>query len=235
VKSDWTVRVNRLRRVEWFGPKNLSDPWDGKEIPYFTLVFDDTYYGETLQHVDPDNGKEVGIKMAPIQGMPLITNVSASDFSLSEYNVRPFRGEFDMEDRHPDRLGLPFVNPDLMVHPFLSALVKGSFVFYEAEHDPGYVNAVLMISAPGVGQRPNLPSPTVGSPGFTITSVNVSNPNLTPPTSTSIILTATNHNFYSLNTIGHFRFGTQGVTSTLKIFTYGVNYDHPDIDVTYTP
>ena len=223
-KTDYIVRVNRLRRREsrpQFTYTNPADLWDEDEH-YFTLVVDGTYYGEILQ-------LNAVIKMAPIQSMPFIKNITAADFSSETYSVRPVTGEFDVSN----------VDPNLMFRPAFIQEERGGFIYYEPVVDLNYETAAELIVTFGTGASANRPVilPTVADPTFRIETANISK--ATAPTNwISIALTTNTHYFYSLNTIGRFRFGVQEGNVNQMIITKtgsGAAYIYDDIAVTYIP
>ena len=206
-KNDYTVRVNRLRKVESYNPALSTDPWDGNDNHYFTLIVDGTYYGETLQ-------LNAVIKMAPVQGMPLIKGITASGWNETEKVFVPIKGEFDKSN----------IDPDLMFKPALKAVDKVTHIYYEPEKavEADYNGAQLRVAFGTVDDS----SPTVLNPSFSIFAA---------PVSVNVSLTTTSHYFYSLNTIGRFRFmdGVEDPEITPLMITKNNAYNYDDIPVTY--
>ena len=212
-RNDYIVRVNRLRREEWYYP-NVADKWDGQNH-YFTLVVDGTYYGELLQ-------LNAVTKMPPIQGMPFIKDITAADWDPGTYSVRPVTGDLDISH----------VDYDLMFKAALKAVNMGTHTYFEPENEEAsvYLNAPLRVA---FGNEEALPA--LQSTPFTIKTSLVSKATPTPANWITVTLTTTTHYFYSLNTIGRFRFkdGAELNKNSLIITRTGTNYNYPDIEVTY--
>ena len=222
-QNNYMVRVNRFRKKEWYNAsRTIADEWDGADH-YFTLVVDGSYYGETLQ-------LNAVTKMAPIQGMPFLKadKITATGWSSPLYSVR-VDGEFDLSN----------VDPNLLFNPALKESVREAHSYYEPEIDTNdYKNSELIVSfiRTNYNVRPN-PLPAVSNPTFFIQPVSVSNP--AESVWINVSLTTNHHYFYSLNTIGRFRFaeGKEGDVNSLLITRTGTNaaYDYSDISVTYKP
>ena len=211
------LRINRLRKsASYYHP---VDEWDEQDH-YFTLVLE-SYYGE-------NPSISAVIKMAPIQAMPMLKdNVKAFTYDPAIGDFNRIEGELDVAN----------IDQSLLFNNVLSKESKTTGVvsydyYYPVVDD--YSTAIntkqFTVRFNVTGHNQNATS-SISSPAFSITTVYIG---------ASVILECSGSYFYSLNTIGYLRFGTDGDFSTLKIVKRTANpdgwrYVFNDMPVSYTP
>lgn len=212
-----TLRINRLRKAAtYYSP---IDEWDGNPH-YFTLALN-SYYGQLPQTA-------AVIKMAPIQAMPMIKNVSASNYNPTGEFFAAIQGEMDINVTDFD-YNLFFKNT-------LDKTTSGSITYYSPViEDPKLVDNsqqfTVGFNRTGNNANNNSSRASILNPSFTIG---------TPYIEASVVLTCTTSYFYPLNTIGYLRFGTAGDLNTLTIVKRTANpdgwrYNFSDMPVQYFP
>jgi len=215
------LRVNRLRKAATYYHPVTTSPleWDGNDH-YFTLVLDG-YYGEKPQTA-------AVIQMAPIQAMPMITNITAYTYS-TEYNFfSKIVGEMDID--------VTTIDYSLVFKDVLNAVsttIGGTSYTY---YSPAIEDETTCNDAKQFTVRFNV----AGNPTNNTTSrSSISDPSfsITPPSlGSSVLLECNTSYFYSLNTIGYLRFGTSGDLRIESRGTYlGWTYSFADIPVDYIP
>lgn len=116
ISTTTNINVGRLtKRCEYLTlsyQTNSLRLWDEKDH-YMALVLD-SYYGES-----PNAG--VVIKMAPIQLMPLIKNVQAGTYTVSNSTFASIEGVFDTSD----------IDYTLLFDNSYSSVNKSGYVYYE--------------------------------------------------------------------------------------------------------
>ena len=226
-----TMRINRLRkRASYYHPVTTSPlEWDGNDH-YFTLVLKG-YYGETPQTATV-------IKMAPVQAMPMITNVEAFNYSppVNAGDIGYFGRITGMMDISGATIDNSLLFKSTLETQSLTTSGGSPYTYYyPATDDRAAVDNLsqfrvtfLLTSSFSTYDY----SPSISNPNFSIG---------TPRIGSSVVLACSGSYFYPLNTIGYLRFasGTDGDTGTLTIMrrtttVNGWRYDFPDMPVSYT-
>ena len=218
-----TLRINRLRKkADYYHPVNASAAaWDEQDH-YFTLVLEG-YYGEKPQI-------NAVIKMAPEQAMPLIKNIKITGYTRIDASTGYFSmvgGEMDIDG---SKIDYSLLFKDVLKKedkPFSG----GTFTYYSPEtDDPAVINRLsqftVRFNVTGHNQNSTV---SISNPAFSMT---------TPYIGASVILVCNSSYFYSLNTIGYLRFGTDGDFNTLAIVkrtttVNGWQFDFPNMPVSY--
>jgi hypothetical protein len=220
-----TARVVRLKKpvttAHYGSTPYYPDPspiWDGGDY-YFRLVLE-SFYGEKPE-------MDAVVKMAPVQAMPMIKNVTASGDNANPVNyVDSVKGWFDINTAAGGN-----IDPALIYKKVLKKENRTSGTLSYAYYSPEIETDATVWMAAELTVRFNHSSSnhlvnqtkTLADPEFKIT---------TPYIDASVVLDCdTEHYFYSWNTIGKFE---KLSPSAFEIRNNTSSYDYSDISVPYT-
>ena len=237
-----SLRINRLKKAaSYYMP--TADLWDGHET-FFTL-FLNSYYGETPHLVIQNRATPTGpnlvcplvIEMAPIQAMPMITNirVTSLDAATHQFFAR-VEGDIDIIGAN--------IDDDL--------LFRRNFYrqYRELRLPPDGHRAYIIRYTPIVESRTVVDSLRQFVVRFNVTGSNMNNSNnpasitnrafsiLTPRLGASVLLECSSSYFYSLNTVGYLKAATGPLVPTYQYMIERRNlkeYTFTNIPVTYIP
>jgi len=230
ISTSGTMRINRLRkRASYYHPVTTSPlEWDGSDH-YFTLVLE-SYYGETPRIA-------AVIKMAPVQAMPMITNVKAFAYSppVNPGDIGFFGRITGMMDITETAIDYSILFKNTLESESLTTSGGSPYTYYYPVTDDLSVvknSSQFRVTFLVTNSFSTYDySPSILNPNFSVG---------TPRIGSSVVLACSGSYFYPLNTIGYLRFasGTDGDTSTLTIVrrtttVNGWRYDFPDMQVSY--